>query len=257
MRGLKEAQGSLRQQLQEEEAELRQVGQEVCVLVMGAREARLLMAGGMVVPPMERTDGKPEGASPVDGSAAATPSSGLPAQQAAEPFCGQVPLGEALAQTARERALEIVRDTRITAGIASTALVRQLELEKHAVYGRQVCGWLGEWAKARLVRQLHDGSYIRAGTPCAPATAGIPEPLGSAHAAAVGAGGVIATQDLPTALWAEYPHPNPSALGQQLVALLRDVGITRPNQGKIPSRNDGATVLGFTARHPRPSHRRL
>ncbi|MFJ7200944.1 MULTISPECIES: hypothetical protein [unclassified Streptomyces] len=69
------------------------------------------------------------------------------------------------AATARDRALEIVQETDITAGITVDALMRQLGAENHSVYGRQVRNWLGTWVTDRKIRRLRDGLYIRAGIP--------------------------------------------------------------------------------------------
>ncbi|EDY50534.1 hypothetical protein SSCG_03682 [Streptomyces clavuligerus] len=71
-------------------------------------------------------------------------------------------------------------------GITPAALLRRLEEEKHAVYGRQVRTWLGEWSQNRLVRQRHDGTFLwncRAGcvrhphlVPCRPVLRRLPRP---------------------------------------------------------------------------------
>ncbi|WP_231406025.1 hypothetical protein [Streptomyces clavuligerus] len=241
----------LHQRLRAAEEEQRRCEQEAWELLQGARDAGSLVVGGLVVPSVPCAVQVPGAESSVGGG----PVEGALPVQKAEAVRRSVPLRDALEQTARERALEIVRDTAVTAGITHPALVRQLEEEKHAVYGRQVRVWLGEWVAEGLVRQLRDGSFARAGTPAVflpvaeprPSDP-VPELLTRAYAVSVGAGGTISSQVLCTLLNQDKrTHTNASLMGQELVGLLREVGVDRPHHGKVPNPSGGAVVMGFTA----------
>ncbi|MFB7852422.1 hypothetical protein ACFC34_36150 [Streptomyces sp. NPDC056053] len=155
------------------------------------------------------------------------------------------------AVTARARALEIVQETDITAGITIDALMRQLGSENHAVYGRQVRNWLGTWVTDRKIRRLRDGLYIRAGipadqfrTPTLTTSQGVPFLLQRAYQAVVSAsGGEMSSRDLAAAL----DYSDSGLMGAELCAQMRAVGVIRPNSGKIRARINGAAQLGYTS----------
>lgn len=155
-------------------------------------------------------------------------------------------------QTGRERALEIVEEAGV-GGMTHSALVRQLDEEKHLVTGSQLRAWLTQWSHEGTVRQLHTGSYIRAGHPLTPSAGPdaddtVPLLLLRARDAVRDAGGAMASQTLFTVLQRQAPiHPNASSLAGQLVGLLRKVGVTRPDRGLVRVLDDHPRVLGFTA----------
>ncbi|MFJ4014528.1 hypothetical protein [Streptomyces sp. NPDC090026] len=136
-------------------------------------------------------------------------------------------------------------------GMAHGALVRQLGEEEHLVTGSQVRGWLTQWAHAGVLRQLHDGSYIRAGRPTAPREPvnddAVPSMLLRARDAAREAGGAISSRRLFEVMQRETPvYRDASDLAGQLVALLRKVSVVRPDRGQVRVHPAQPKTTGFT-----------
>lgn len=155
------------------------------------------------------------------------------------------------------RALQIVLAAPVPSGIGFDALVRQLAVEGHAVYGRQVRAWLERGIAAGCIQRVAGGRYVRCGSPLAQGVRPLPSPpdvlvpdgvpplLFQAYSVvSASADQEVATRDLAVAL-----GRNPNTLGPDLCAMLRVVGVSRPHRGKIKARYEGTSVRlpGFTA----------
>ncbi|WP_322872247.1 hypothetical protein [Streptomyces goshikiensis] len=157
--------------------------------------------------------------------------------------------GQEPPKTGRERTLEIVEGAG-GSGTTHSTLVRQLDEEKHLVTGSQIRSWLTQWMHEGVIHQLHDGSYVRATTPSAPAGPGstVPVALVRARDAALEAGGMISSQKLFTVLQHQSPlYRDASHMAGHLVSLLGKVGVQRPDRGQVRIHADQPRVLGFTA----------
>ncbi|MGI5451510.1 hypothetical protein ACQEVM_38260 [Streptomyces sp. CA-243310] len=153
-------------------------------------------------------------------------------------------------QTGRERALEIVEDAGVS-GMTHSALIQQLDEEKHLVTGPQLRSWLMQWTRDGTVRQLRDGSYMRAGRTLASSAEDddtVPLLLLRALDAVRDAGGVMSSKSLFTVLQRQAPiHRDAADLAGQVVGLLRKVETQRPNRGMVRVLADHPRMLGFTA----------
>ncbi len=152
--------------------------------------------------------------------------------------------------TARERALEIVEEAGVD-GIDHAALVHQLDQEGYTVVGTQVRTWLTHWTKERVLRQVGNRSYMRAGRPAVSQLSGNPVPdllrraydIARAHDQEM-----VSSRVLFTTLQQQTPmFRDASDMAGQLVRLLTRVGVTRPDKGLICIQPSQPKVLGFKA----------
>ncbi|MFJ9188497.1 hypothetical protein ACIRQO_36275 [Streptomyces anulatus] len=150
----------------------------------------------------------------------------------------------------RTRALDIVRDVRWPSGITVSTVARALAADGRVITEAQVRGWLKEWIDSGDVVSAGPGRYLHSSrAPHSPTLAtGEHAPLLLRRAFQVVSGTPVkemSTRDLATAL-----DENVNVIGGELCAMLREVGVTRPNRGKIGARygvTTGPRLPGYKA----------
>ncbi|MFJ1799045.1 hypothetical protein [Streptomyces sp. NPDC088180] len=141
----------------------------------------------------------------------------------------------------RTRALDIVRDMRWPSGITVGTVVRALAADGRVITEALVRGWMKEWTDSGDVVSAGPGRYIHSSrTPHSP-TLGTSEhaPLLLRRAYQVVSGTPL--KELSTRNLAIALDENVNVIGGELCAMLREVGVTRPNRGKISERYEGKT----------------
>ncbi|MFD3567390.1 hypothetical protein [Streptomyces sp. NPDC058667] len=141
----------------------------------------------------------------------------------------------------RARALGIVRDVRWPSGVTAGTVARALAADGRVITEEQAHGWLKQWAASGDVVSVGPGRYLHGSrSPYSPTLAtGEHAPLLLRRAFQVVSGTPLkemSTRDLAAAL-----NENVNVIGGELCAMLKEVGVTRPNRGKIEARYGGRT----------------
>ncbi|WP_331719825.1 hypothetical protein OG217_37275 (plasmid) [Streptomyces sp. NBC_01023] len=160
--------------------------------------------------------------------ATAREASRVPQQGTADGSPGQRPEQKPPTQS---RALQIVRGVCWPSGIGVDTLRRTLAAEGHTVTEPQTRSWFDQWIRSGDVQQIGADRYLGS-------TVGrTPLLLQRAHqVVALTPDKEMSTRELAAAL-----NENVQIVGGELCSMLREVGITRPNRGKIRARYGGTT----------------
>ncbi|MGW1106401.1 hypothetical protein [Streptomyces sp. NPDC002540] len=151
----------------------------------------------------------------------------------------------------RTRALEIVRSVRWPSGITVGTLMRALAAEGRTTTEEQVQDWLKELSTSGETILIGAGRYLHSAQAAHSPTLATGEhaPLLLRRAYQVVSGTPrkeMATRDLAAAL-----QENVNVVGGELCSMLHEVGVIRPNRGKVTSRYGngpkGPRMPGYTA----------
>ncbi|MFJ4014406.1 hypothetical protein [Streptomyces sp. NPDC090026] len=148
------------------------------------------------------------------------------------------------------RALPTVREVFWPSGITVETLMRVLAAEGHIVTERQTRAWLEEWAASGQLQRVDADRYLRSGllleSPTLATGDRVPLLLRRAHQIVAAS----AEKEMSTRALAAALNENVQIVGGELCAMLQQVGVTRPNRGKIRARYGGTTgprLPGYTA----------
>ncbi|MFJ5851168.1 hypothetical protein [Streptomyces sp. NPDC092903] len=221
------------------------------VNVIGGELCAMLREVGITRPNRGKISARYEGATGprLPGYKAETLGQAISVYNEREPRDPQTTVGPT--EVGRERALELVAEAGIS-GIGQAQLVQQLVREGSLATEVQVRDWLQNWSTSGVLRRLRDGSYMQAGQPSAQAGAdvsSVPDLLARAYEVVRAQDQeVISSRSLFAVLQQQRPtFRDSSDMAGQLVRIMTQVGVTRPDKGYVHPQPSQPRVLGFTA----------
>ncbi|MFE9574566.1 hypothetical protein ACFYMW_39685 [Streptomyces sp. NPDC006692] len=150
----------------------------------------------------------------------------------------------------QDRALQVVRGVSWPSGIEVGTLMRVLASEGHTVTESQTRDWLEVWTVQGHVRRVSPDRYLCSslllGSPTLATGDRAPLLLRRAHQVLT----ATPEREMSTRALAAALQENVNIEGGELCSMLREVGVTRPNRGRVKARYGGTTgprLPGFTA----------